>query len=60
VIRILLIDDHVLFREALARLLRGDAAVAFEHGGRLVLEARSYQPLSAAPLQAPHAGAGPV
>jgi len=46
--------------EALARLLRGDAAVAFEHGGRLVLEARSYQPLSAAPLQAPHAGAGPV
>lgn len=31
--------------EPLARLLHGDAALAFDGGGRLVLEARSYRPL---------------
>jgi ribonuclease D len=31
--------------EPLALLLHGDAALAFDGGGRLVLEARSYRPL---------------
>jgi hypothetical protein len=34
--------------EPLARLLHGDAALAFDGGGRLVLEARSYRALDAA------------
>ena len=38
--------------EPVARLLRGEAALAFDGGGRLVLEARSRQP-----LPAPAAGA---
>lgn len=33
--------------EPLARLLHGDAALAFDGGGRLVLESRSYQPIGA-------------
>jgi ribonuclease D len=33
----------------LARLLHGDAALAFDGGGRLVLEARSYRRLGSAP-----------
>jgi ribonuclease D len=33
----------------LDRLLHGDAALAFDGGGRLVLEARSYQPLTPEP-----------
>jgi hypothetical protein len=31
--------------QPLARLLHGDAALAFDGGGRLVLESRSYRPI---------------
>jgi ribonuclease D len=48
--------------EPLTRLLHGDAALAFDGGGRLVLEARSYRPIlglgSATPAPEEEADAG--
>jgi ribonuclease D len=42
----------------LARLVRGDAALAFEGAGRLVLEARSHKALDESPVH--HAPPGPT